>query len=78
MIRPLAYCQDLKHIQTSLQTIDSRIEELLQLREEYLAKGVDLCRGSIEERGIMDTLSSIDEGIVKQINQGVKIQLKHG
>lgn len=78
MIRPLAYCQDLKHIQTSLQTIDSRIEELLQLREEYLAKGVDLCRGSIEERSIMDTLSSIDEGIVKQINQGVKIQLKHG
>jgi len=38
MIRPLEYCETPAHVQTSLDTIASRIEELFNLRELYLAK----------------------------------------
>lgn len=37
MIRPLIYCETSAHFETSIETIDSRIQELLDLRQQYLA-----------------------------------------
>ena len=38
MIRPLEYCVNSQHIKSSIDTIDSRIVELLALRQAYLNK----------------------------------------
>ncbi|MFD2966999.1 hypothetical protein [Sphingobacterium bambusae] len=37
MIRPLIYCETRAHFKTSIETIDIRIQELLDLRQQYLA-----------------------------------------
>lgn len=37
MIRPLIYCETSAHYDSSIETIDSRIQELLDLRQQYLA-----------------------------------------
>ncbi|MFD2596071.1 hypothetical protein [Sphingobacterium griseoflavum] len=37
MIRPLIYCETITQLESSILTIDSRIEELLTLRQQYLA-----------------------------------------
>lgn len=42
MIRPLIYCENITHINTSVSTIDERILELEKLREAYLKKGLVL------------------------------------
>lgn len=38
MIRPLEYCSTSEHLRTSLNTIDERIREMLELREQYIVK----------------------------------------
>lgn len=38
MIRPLEYCENTTHITSSIETIDSRILELLHLRKQYVAE----------------------------------------
>lgn len=38
MIRPLDYCETTTQIANSLETIDARIEELINLREVYRNK----------------------------------------
>lgn len=38
MIRPLEYCSTSEHLRSSLNTIDERIREMLELREQYIAK----------------------------------------
>ncbi|MCY4781033.1 hypothetical protein ORI89_15340 [Sphingobacterium sp. UT-1RO-CII-1] len=42
MIRPLEYCENTTHIDTSLDTIDRRIKDLIILKEEYLKKKIIL------------------------------------
>lgn len=42
MIRPLIYCENITHINTSISTIDERILELEKLREAYLKKGLEI------------------------------------
>lgn len=42
MIRPLEYCENTTHIDTSLDTIDRRIKDLIKLKEEYLKKKIIL------------------------------------
>lgn len=37
MIRPLAYCESINHFEHSIETIDSRIQELMDLRQHYVA-----------------------------------------
>ncbi|KGE14107.1 hypothetical protein [Sphingobacterium deserti] len=37
MIRPLAYCESINHFEHSIDTIDNRIQELLELRKQYVA-----------------------------------------
>lgn len=37
MIRPLIYCETNAHYDSSIETIDTRIQELLDLRQQYLA-----------------------------------------
>jgi len=38
MIRPLEFCEKISHIQSSIETIDERIEELVKLKNQYLQK----------------------------------------
>lgn len=38
MIRPLEYCSTSEHLRSSLNTIDERIREMLEMREQYIAK----------------------------------------
>ena len=38
MIRPLEYCEHQEHVADSLQTIEDRIAELVELRNAYIAK----------------------------------------
>ncbi len=38
MIRPLEYCENTAQIAASIETIDSRILELLHLRKQYVAE----------------------------------------
>lgn len=38
MIRPLDYCSTSEHLRTSLNTIDSRIREMLEMRAKYIEK----------------------------------------
>ncbi|MCW8310347.1 isochorismate pyruvate-lyase [Sphingobacterium sp. InxBP1] len=53
MIRPLEYCVNSQHIKSSIDTIDSRIAELLALRQMYLNKGRTFTgKECIEEDGI--------------------------
>ncbi|MFD2741822.1 MULTISPECIES: hypothetical protein [Sphingobacterium] len=42
MIRPLEYCEHQKHVADSLQTIEHRIAELLELKNAYIAKAATL------------------------------------
>ena len=38
MIRPLDYCSTSEHLRSSLNTIDSRIREMLEMRAKYIEK----------------------------------------
>lgn len=49
MIRPLEYCENTTHIDTSLDTIDRRIKDLIILKEEYLKKKIILAN---KEEGV--------------------------
>ncbi|WP_437920627.1 hypothetical protein [Sphingobacterium sp. LRF_L2] len=49
MIRPLEYCTTASHLQTSIETIEIRIRELQELREQYLTKEQQICGGAIQE-----------------------------
>lgn len=49
MIRPLEYCENTTHINTSLDTIDKRIKDLITLKEEYLKKKMILAN---KEKGL--------------------------
>lgn len=49
MIRPLEYCENTTHINTSLDTIDKRIKDLIALKEEYLKKKMILAN---KEKGL--------------------------
>ncbi|MCL7987959.1 hypothetical protein M8998_08415 [Sphingobacterium sp. lm-10] len=42
MIRPLEYCENTDHLKDSLQTIEHRIAELIELRNAYRAKAIAL------------------------------------
>lgn len=35
MIRPLEYCENIEHLTSSIETIDARILELVNLRSKY-------------------------------------------
>lgn len=41
MIRPLIYCTELEHFDKSIETINQRIEELNNLKEEYSKKSLN-------------------------------------
>lgn len=38
MIRPLEYCENATHLTASIETIDARILELINLRKQYIAE----------------------------------------
>lgn len=38
MIRPLEYCENIEHLVSSIETIDARILELVNLRAQYAAE----------------------------------------
>lgn len=42
MIRPLEYCENKDHVMDSLQTIEQRIAELVELKTVYMAKAAVL------------------------------------
>jgi isochorismate pyruvate lyase len=48
MIRPLAYCDNLSHIRSSIDCIDYRIIELLAQRAEYVEQAAHY-KSSLEE-----------------------------
>ncbi|WP_293887581.1 MULTISPECIES: isochorismate pyruvate-lyase [unclassified Sphingobacterium] len=57
MIRPLEYCVNKKHIDVSIDTIDSRIVELLALRNTYIEKGNALENELAEEQSPIRNLN---------------------
>ena len=58
MIRPLEYCVNKQHIHVSVETIDSRIVELLALRKTYIDKGKSLDEEEVEEQQLIRNISS--------------------
>lgn len=57
MIRPLEYCVNQQHIHVSVDTIDSRIVELLALRKTYVEKGKSLNDDQEEEQHLIRNLN---------------------
>ncbi|MDM1295499.1 chorismate mutase [Sphingobacterium sp. N143] len=68
MIRPLEYCVSSQHINASIDTIDSRIVELLALRKTYINKGKTLRGGQDGEQNVIRNLTSNYALLAKKFN----------
>jgi len=63
MIRPLEYCVNQQHIHVSVDTIDSRIVELLALRKTYVEKG----------KSLNDVQEEEEQNLIRNLNPNYKI-----
>lgn len=52
MIRPLEYCESIRHFELSIDSIDNRIQELLELRKQYVAGRKALEEDKAAENGL--------------------------
>ncbi|MGE8428362.1 MAG: isochorismate pyruvate-lyase [Sphingobacterium sp.] len=68
MIRPLEYCVNKQHIHDSVDTIDSRIVELLALRKTYISKGKSFENEQNEEQHIIRNLGNNYGVLAKRFN----------
>ncbi|MFD2552902.1 MULTISPECIES: hypothetical protein [Sphingobacterium] len=71
MIRPLEYCENTAQIASSINTIDSRILELLQLRKQYVAKKQRIL--GTEETDLIN-LSAVNEDIKQLVENNQLLQ----
>ncbi|WP_164111075.1 MULTISPECIES: hypothetical protein [Sphingobacterium] len=59
MIRPLEYCENTTHLTSSIETIDTRILELLHLRKQYMAEKQK--RGNTNDTEFVDLIATNKE-----------------
>ncbi|TDS13947.1 hypothetical protein [Sphingobacterium paludis] len=72
MIRPLAYCESIQHFELSIDSIDNRIQELLELRKQYVAG----CKALEEDKAAENRLSMQETGDALRIDIMNKIFLQ--
>ncbi len=68
MIRPLEYCINQQHIHVSVDTIDSRIVELLALRKTYVEKGKSLNDEQEEQQHLIMNLNTNYKILAERFN----------
>ncbi|ERJ61177.1 hypothetical protein M472_20710 [Sphingobacterium paucimobilis HER1398] len=71
MIRPLEYCENTAQITASIETIDSRILELLHLRKQYLAQKQKIQRSCETD---LINLTTVNEEIQQLIQTNHSLQ----